>query len=34
VDGLLAQGIGIFATSARTGQNVEEAFLSLAKAML
>jgi small GTP-binding protein len=34
VDDLRAQGIGVFATSARTGQNVEEAFLSLAKAML
>jgi small GTP-binding protein len=34
VDELLAQGIGVFATSARTGQNVEEAFLSLTKAML
>jgi small GTP-binding protein len=34
VDALLAEGIKVFATSARTGQNVEEAFLALTRDML
>jgi small GTP-binding protein len=34
VDVLRAGGVNVFATSARTGQNVEEAFLALTRAML
>jgi small GTP-binding protein len=34
VDALLADGIRVLPTSAKTGQNVEEAFTALARAML